>query len=317
MLEAGFTTARDLVYPFADYSGRDMVVVKTAIERGMVRGSRLVTAGVVAPTAGHLDVIRPIFLRTPEMTADGVHEVRKQTRLCLREAVDWIKTTTTGGMAGSMLNQPGYPNYTVEELRVIVEEAHAVGARVASHSEGIIGCRNAAEAGIDTIEHATELDEEVIEQILRKDLSITLTDGLHIYEEEVLHRKSAYLPKKLGGRPFEEVGIESHRKAYEAGVNIAMGTDCGPILPPGRNAYELEANVRQLGMSPMDAILTATRNAAKALGRLDELGTLEKGKVADLLVVDGDPLRDIRVLQDHGRIKVIMKGGRVEVDRRP
>ena len=79
MLEAGFTTVRDLVYPFADYSGRDMVVVKTAIERGMVRGSRLVTAGVVAPTAGHLDVIRPIFLRTPEMTADGVHEVRKQT----------------------------------------------------------------------------------------------------------------------------------------------------------------------------------------------------------------------------------------------
>ena len=317
MLEAGFTTARDLVYPFADYSGRDMVVVKTAIERGMVRGSRLVTAGVVAPTAGHLDVIRPIFLRTPEMTADGVHEVRKQTRLCLREAVDWIKTTTTGGMAGSMLNQPGYPNYTVEELRVIVEEAHAVGARVASHSEGIIGCRNAAEAGIDTLEHATELDEGVIEQILRKDLSITLTDGLHIYEEEVLHRKSAYLPKKLGGRPFEEVGIESHRKAYEAGVNIAMGTDCGPILPPGRNAYELEANVRQLGMSPMDAILTATRNAAKALGRLDELGTLEKGKIADLLVVDGDPLRDIRVLQDHGRIKVVMKDGRVEVDRRP
>jgi len=95
-----------------------------------------------------------------------------------------------------------------------------------------------------------------------------------------------------------------------------MGTDCGPILPPGRNAYELEANVRQLGMRPIDAILTATRNAAKALGRLDEMGTLEKGKIADLLVVEGDPLRDISILQDHGRIKVVMKDGRIEVDRR-
>jgi len=316
MLDAGFTTARDLVYPFQNYTGRDLVAVRTALERGLVRGSRLFTAGVVAPTAGHLDVIRPAPLRLPEMTADGVHEVRKQTRVCLREAVDWIKTTTTGGMAGSMLNQPGYPNYTVEELRVIVEEAHAVGVKTASHSEGIVGCRNAVEAGIDTLEHATELDDDLIERILREDISITLTMGLYIYQEEVLHEKSSYLPKTLGGRPFHEVELESHKRAYTAGVNIAMGTDCGPILPPGKNAYELEAYVHRLGMSPMDAILTATRNSARALGKLGELGTVEEGKIADLIMVDGNPLKDIRVLQDPNRMKIVMKDGVIEVDRR-
>ena len=169
LLEAGFTTARDLVYPFPDYSGRDMVSLRKAIERGLVRGCRLFVAGVVTSTASHLDVIRPAPLREMCVTADGVDEVRKQTRACLAEEVDWIKTTSTGGMAGSMLNQPGYRNYTVEELEAIVDEAHSMGVRVASHSEGIVGCRSAVKAGIDTIEHASELDGDLIEEILRKD----------------------------------------------------------------------------------------------------------------------------------------------------
>lgn len=316
LLEAGFTTARDLVYPFPDYSGRDMVSMRKAIERGLVKGCRLFVAGVVTSTASHLDVIRPASLREMCVTADGVDEVRKQTRACLAEEVDWIKTTTTGGMAGYMLNQPGYRNYTVEELKAIVDEAHAMGVRVASHSEGIVGCRNAVEVGIDTIEHASELDDDIIDEILRKDLYITPTMAPSHYRTEVLGMPSVYLPKKLSGRPFDEVHLESQRKAYEAGVKMAMGTDCGYVFPPGKNAYELELYVRLIGMSPEEALLTATRNAAEALGRLDDLGTIEEGKIADLVVVDGNPLKDIKALQNPSNIKVVLKDGRIEVDRR-
>lgn len=316
LLEAGFTTARDLVYPFPDYSGRDMVSLRKAIDRGLVRGCRLFVAGVVTSTASHLDVIRPAPLREMCVTADGVDEVRKQTRACLAEEVDWIKTTTTGGMAGSMLNQPGYRNYTVEELEAIVDEAHSMGVRVASHSEGIVGCRSAVEAGIDTIEHASELDDELIEEILRKELYVVPTMAPSHYRTEVLGLPPVYLPKELGGRSFYEVHLESQRRAHEAGVKMAMGTDCGYVFPPGKNAYELELYVRMIGMSPEEALMTATRNAAEALGRLDDLGTIEEGKIADLVVVEGNPLEDIKILQNMSNIKVVMKEGKIEVDRR-
>jgi imidazolonepropionase-like amidohydrolase len=316
LLEAGFTTARDLVYPFPDYSGRDMVSLRKAIERGLVRGCRLFVAGVVTSTASHLDVIRPAPLREMCVTADGVDEVRKQTRACLAEEVDWIKTTSTGGMAGSMLNQPGYRNYTLEELEAIVDEAHSMGVRVASHSEGIVGCRSAVEAGIDTIEHASELDDDLIEEVLRKDLYVVPTMAPSHYRTDVLGLPSVYLPKELSGRSFYEVHLESQRRAHEAGIKMAMGTDCGYVFPPGKNAYELELYVRMIGMSPEEALLTATRNAADALGRLDDLGTIEEGKIADLVVVEGNPLEDIKILQNPSNIRVVMKEGKIEVDRR-
>jgi len=316
LLEAGVTTARDLVYPFPDHSGRDMVSLRKAIERGLVKGCRLFVAGVVTSTASHLDVIRPALLRDMCVTADGVDEVRKQTRTCIAQEVDWIKTTTTGGMAGSMLNQPGYRNYTIEELDAIVDEAHSMGVRVASHSEGIIGCRSAVEAGIDTIEHASELDGELIDEILKKELFVIPTMAPSHYRTDVLGLPSVYLPKKLSGRSFYEVHLESQKMAYEAGVKMAMGTDCGSVLPPGKNAYELELYVKQIGMSPTEALQTTTRNAAEALGRLNDLGTIEEGKIADLIVVEGNPLKDIRVLQHPNNIKVVIKDGRIEVDRR-
>jgi imidazolonepropionase-like amidohydrolase len=316
LLEAGFTTVRDLVYPFPDYSGRDMVSLRKAIEHGLVSGCRLFVAGVVTSTASHLDVIRPAPLREMYVTADGVDEVRKQTRACLAEEVDWIKTTSTGGMAGSMLNQPGYRNYTVEELEAIVDEAHSMGVRVASHSEGIVGCRSAVEAGIDTIEHASELDDELIEEILRKDLYVVPTMAPSHYRTDVLGLPSVYLPKKLSGRSFYEVHLESQRRAHEAGVKMAMGTDCGYVFPPGKNAYELELYVRMIGMTPVEALLTATRNAAEALGRLDNLGTIEEGKIADLVVVEGNPLEDIKILQNPSNIRVVMKEGKIEINRR-
>jgi len=219
-------------------------------------------------------------------------------------------------MAGGRTNDPNYRNYTIEELKTIVDEAHSFGLRVASHTEGRIGCQNAAEAGIDTIEHASELDDSTIDMILKKGLYITPTLAPSYYREEVLGLPSVYLPKKLGGKPFDERHLESQKLALEAGVKMAMGTDCGHVFPPGSNAWELEQYVKKLGMRASDALLLATRNAADALSMASELGTIEKGKIADLLVIDGNPVNDIRILQDHSKIKLVLKDGIIEVDRR-
>jgi len=316
LLEAGFTTCRDLVYPFPEYTGRDAVALRTALEKGLVKGCRLSVAGVVTSTASHLDVIRPLPLRGMHITADGIDEVRKMTRICVAEQVDWIKTCTTGGMAGGATNNPNFRNYTVEELNVIVEEAHSFGLRVASHTEGRIGCRNAADAGIDTIEHASELDDETIELILKKGLYVIPTLAPSFYREEVLRLPSIYLPKKLGGVPFDERHLESQKKAFESGVRMAMGTDCGHVFPPGANAWELELYVKKLNMTPAEALTLSTKNAADALGKSRDLGTLEKGKVADIIVVSGNPLKNIEVLQDQRNIKLVIKEGAIEVDRR-
>lgn len=316
LLEAGFTTCRDLVYPFPEYTGRDAVSVRTALEQGLIKGCRLEVAGVVTSTASHLDVIRPHPLRYQHITADGVDEVRKMSRICIREQVDWLKTTTTGGMAGGFTNDPNFRNYTLDELQVIVDEAHHFGIKSASHTEGVIGCRMAAEAGVDTIEHASELDDDIIEIILKKGLTTIPTLAPSYYRSEVMGLPTQYLPKKLGGQPFDVRHLKSQKDAIEAGVKMAMGTDCGHVFPPGENSWELELYVTKLGMTPAEALLLATRNAAEALGKLDMFGTLEKGKLADLIVVDGNPLTNIKALQDVQNIKVVMKEGVVEVDRR-
>lgn len=282
----------------------------------MVQGCRLSVAGAVVSTASHLDVIRPSPLRYMHKTADGVDEVRKMARCCIAEQVDWLKTTTTGGMAGGFSNDPNFRNYSIEELKVVVEEAKCFGVRTASHSEGIVGCRNAAEAGIDTIEHCSEVDDDLIEVILKKGLYTTPTLAPSYYRTEYLKLPTQYLPKLLGGKPFDETHLQSQRRLMEAGVKMAMGTDCGHVFPPGKNAWELEMYVKKLGMTPEESLRLATRNAAEALGRLKDLGTLEKDKIADLILVDGDPLRDISVLQNHDALKVVMKEGIVEVDRR-
>ena len=127
---------------------------------------------------------------------------------------------------------------------------------------------------------------------------------------------SQYLPKKLGEQPFDVRHLKSQKDALDAGVNMAMGTDCGHVFPPGKNSWELELYVRKLGMTPSEALLMATRNAAQAIGKLDRMGTLEKGKYADIIIVNGDPLKNIRVLQNLQNIVIVMKEGIVEVDRR-
>jgi imidazolonepropionase-like amidohydrolase len=314
VLEAGFTTVRDLGMPSvmsadAEWAARPMVALRKAIEQGLVPGPRLVVAGPFCMSAGHFDMSPSRYeqLRSPP---DGVWEVRKRVRELARENVDLIKTASGGGVAGEG-EQIWWRNYTTEELKAIVDEAHAFRMKVAVHAYTADTVKNALEAGVDTIEHGSFLDDEAIKMLIEKKAFLvpTLTT-YHITEKAEFMRRKKEEVRKVVAANFT--------KAYKAGVRIAAGTDMflqeHPDPMYGDNAYELELMVRY-GMSEMEAIMAATKRAAEALGREDELGTIEEGKLADIVIVKGDPLKDIKVLQNKENIQKVIKDGKIEVDR--
>lgn len=317
MLEAGFTTVRDLAGPINPLN-LEVLALRRAIQIGLVPGPRIFVAGWVGQTGGHSDLPLPdTWPRVESIYADGPWEVRKLTRAQIRLGVDLFKTSASGGAAGHK-EELWWRNYTAEELAALVDEAHAVGKRVAVHSHTAEATKRSLRAGVDTIEHGTELDEECLE--LFRETGAIMVPTISIRSERATRGRAA------GNAPPEVVRKYRHvaatgdawfRRACEAGVKMALGTDTYRSLRDywGQNAYELELMVER-GLSPEEALLTATRNAAEALGAGDRLGTLEPGKQADLLVVDGKPDRDVRLLQDHARIRVVMRGGRVVVDRR-
>jgi imidazolonepropionase-like amidohydrolase len=249
--------------------------------------------------------------------ADGPWAVRRLVRAEIRLGVDLFKTSASGGAAGHK-EELWWRNYTAEELAALVDEAHAVGKRVAVHSHTAEATKRALRAGVDTIEHGTELDEEC--------LALFLETGAFMVPTVSIRSERARAGRAAGRAPAEvvrkyvrvaEIGDQWFRRAAEAGVRMAMGTDTYRSLRDywGQNAYELQLMVER-GLSAAQALLTATRNAAEALGAGDRLGTLEPGKAADLLVVDGEPDRDVRILQEPARIRVVMREGRIVVDRR-
>jgi imidazolonepropionase-like amidohydrolase len=316
MLEAGFTTVRDLA-AYASPRNQEVLAVRDAVALGLVPGPRLFVAGFASQTAGHGDMGLPrAWPRDPALLADGPWEFRRLVRTMVRDGVDLIKTATSGG-AGGHGEKLWWRNLTDEELDALVDEAHASGHRVACHAHTAEGVKRALRAGVDTIEHGVYLDEEGIELLLKHDA--TLVPTLLVRSDRAVgpHRRYGSPPEVV--QKFETLaraGAASLYPAYKAGVRIALGTDTGRTLREhfGRNAHELALMV-EVGMSPMDAILAGTRNAATALGASDRLGTLEAGKAADLLVVDGDPLQDIRVLADPARVRMVMKDGQVAVNR--
>jgi imidazolonepropionase-like amidohydrolase len=317
MVEAGFTTARD-VASYRHPRNLEVLAVRDAVALGVMPGPRLFVAGWASQTAGHGDMGLPrTWPRDPELLADGPWEFRRLVRLMVRDGVDLIKTSTSGG-AGGHGEQIWWRNHTDEELVALVDEAHASGRRVACHAHSADGIKRALRAGVDTIEHAVYLDEEGIELLLKHDATLVPTLSVRSERAAERHRRSGSAPEVVQKfAALAEAGTGNLEPAYRAGVRIALGTDTGRTLREhfGHNAYELELMVR-VGMTPMDAILAGTRNAAVALGTADRLGTLEVGKIADLLVVDGDPLADIRVLADPARIKLVMQEGRTVIDRR-
>lgn len=316
MLEAGFTSVRDLA-GYMNQINHEVLAVKRAIEIGMARGPRVLVAGLVTQTAGHLDMkLPPTFHQENRGVADGPWEVRKMVREMWRWGHDLIKTSSSGGIAG-LREEVNWNNYTVDELKAIAEEAHSAGRKVACHAYGAQAVKNAAIAGVDTIEHGTQLDEEAIQMMKMR--------GTFLVPTLMVTSEMALTDIKAGGasehllskaRAVAAVKGSNFQKAYRAGVKIATGSDTYTMLRWhwGKQAQELQL-MADLGMSNMECIVASTRTASEALGIQSETGTIERGKEADILLVDGNPLRDIKILQDTRKILMIMKGGNIEVDR--
>jgi len=314
LLEAGFTTIKDC-------GSRGGIYLRDSVKEGVIKGPRILSAGpVLSQTFGHGDAhylpikwVKDWSGPFGGLICDGVDECRKAARLALRQGADFIKICASGGVL-SQRDRPEHPQFTIEEIKAIVEEAAKVGTFVTAHCQGTQAMKNAIKAGVYTIDHAFYPDEEVVELARRRDVVFVPT--LAIHRQIVEHGEEAGMPPwgvKKAKETWKEV-VKNIRWLYEQGVTIAMGTDfCGsPLLKHGRNAVELENLVRFCGFSPIDAIVAATRNGAKACGLEDRTGTLEPGKLADLIIVDGDPVKDIRVLQDVDRVKLVMKEGVVE-----
>ena len=308
-LDAGFTTVRDA-------GGMLAIYVKRAIEEGTIMGPRIVASGmVISQTAGHGDMhFVPIeWNRRTQITrlADGVPEVRKAAREQLREGADMLKIFTTGGIM-SEKDKPTACQYSMDEIRAFVEEAQNAGVRTGTHAQGTQGIKNAVLAGVDNVDHGIYLDDEVIGLMVER--GTTLVPTLSVLEAIVRHgrQEGALEASVRKAESVQEEHIASFRKALDAGVVCGLGTDylSDPRSPMGANADELVNYVHKVGLSPMEAIVCATRNNAMVLGLQDEIGTLEAGKQADLIVVDGDPLADISVLRDRDRILEVYKAGK-------
>lgn len=303
-LLAGFTTVRN-VGGGADFND---VALRNAIAAGHIVGPRMLVSGPpLTITGGHGDFnnVAPQFaFPTPGgVVADGADEVRRAVRNNRKFGADLIKIMASGGIS-TLNSNPMSAQYTVEELRAAVEEARMAGLRVAAHAHSTQGIKNAVTAGVASIEHGSALDDEVI-QMMKRAGTYLVSD---LYADDFFERQGREMgwPEEIlaKGTALSRQFRESFRRAHAAGVRIAFGTDAG-VYPHGENAKQFALMV-QLGMTPMQAIRSATVNAADLLGMGDRIGTIEPGKLADLIAVDGDPLRDVRVLED---VKFVMKAG--------
>jgi imidazolonepropionase-like amidohydrolase len=301
-LEAGFTTIRDLGAPqFVD------VALRNAIDRGDIPGPRIVAATMgISATGGHGDVngLSP-YLRSDELSgvADGVDEIRKKIRFEVKYGAGIIKVMATAG-AMSEEESVDAALYTQAELDAVVDEARIWGRRVAAHAHGAEGIKRAVRAGVASIDHGTFLDEEGARLMVEKGTYLVKDS----YEDAwFLERAPGWGYPKIILRKLADV-VKGHEAAFKLarkhGVKIAFGTDAG-MLPHGENAKQFRDYIAW-GMPPMEAILTATRNAAELLGWGDRIGTVTPGFLADLIAVPGDPLADPRLLE---KTSFVMKGG--------
>jgi imidazolonepropionase-like amidohydrolase len=307
LLEAGFTTVRDA---FAYAGTSTSLALRDAINHGAVPGPRIIPAGYAGGTGTEVDMrMAPYVPRPVSYTADGPWALRQRVRQCAREGYEWIKTFTSGGrVAGGQEEDVWYVNHTPDEMRAIVEEAHQFGMGVMTHATTPDAIRLAVEAGVDTIEHGWPLDEALIDLFLEHDT--TLVPTISVYSPRGFNRDQVETALKNRARNQFEFRMNSFRRAYAAGVRIAVGTDIIPSMPtmrPEESAFEIAFMVEQ-GMSPADAIAGATSIAANVLGMSEQIGTVRPGLFADLLIVDGDPLADVGVLEH--RLRAVWKEGR-------
>jgi imidazolonepropionase-like amidohydrolase len=306
-LLAGFTTVRDVGSP--PFLAVDL---RNSIEEGFVVGPRIVASGPgISITGGHGDLNRyapQVSVRMyPEhrdfTIADGVDQVMQVVRAQLKYGVDLIKVNATGGVL-SIGDAPGAPQFTVEELKALVHEAHAAGRKVAAHAHGAQGIKNAVEAGVDSIEHGSLIDDEGIRMMVERG-TVLVAD---IYNDDYLVGKAVEfgLPDELlqKEKALGQTQRDNFAKAVRAGVKVAFGTDAG-VYPHGDNARQF-AYMVQYGLTPAQALRSATADAAELLGRSMEIGRVAPGLYADLIAVEGNPLNDVAALESVG---FVMKGG--------
>ncbi|HEX8941337.1 MAG TPA: amidohydrolase family protein [Candidatus Limnocylindrales bacterium] len=314
-LEAGIVAVRD--------AGGATSGIRRAFASGEFPGPRTqISVNYLSQTGGHGDGWTPsgveLEVATPDLppgVADGPDAVRHAARLQIRAGADWLKVMATGGVL-SATDSPDSSQFTVEEIRVIVEEARAARLKgTLAHAEGTSGIKNALRAGITSIEHGDLLDDEGIDLMLERDVPLVPTFLINeaLLDEDHIARGDTppWAVEKM--RYLDERQKRNFRHAVERGVRVVMGTDAfNGLYPPA----ELALMARH-GLGGFGALRAATLDAARLLQLDGDLGTLEPGKLADVILVDGDPLAEPELWRDPARIGVVLQGGRVVADRRP
>jgi imidazolonepropionase-like amidohydrolase len=296
-LEAGFTTVRDV--GSRDHS---IFTLQRAIDTGLVPGPRIVGAGLaICMIGGHARFIG--------QEVEGAEQVRSVVRAQIAAGATVIKVIASGGVL-TPGTSPDQAQMTVEELQAAVDEAQRAGRKVAAHAHGSPGMKNAVRAGVHSIEHATLMDEEAA--AMMKQQGVFMVPTLSALATTAACRLGCGIPESAldKAKSMTKRHQVSFKNALRDGIQIAMGTDAGtPFNFHGENAQELERMVA-FGMSPMQAILASTSAAARLIGIQDQVGTIEKGKRADLLLFEGNPLRRIDLLRDRDRIVGVMQSGK-------
>jgi imidazolonepropionase-like amidohydrolase len=303
-LEAGFTTVRNVgANDFTDVALRD------EINAGHIPGPHMQVSGpILGITGGHADenlLPYEYHLHTSGV-ADGIAAVQHQVRENIKYGADLIKIAATGGVL-SKGDDPQASQYTLEEMQAIVTDAHRLGRKVAAHAHGAQGILWATEAGVDSIEHGSYINDEAIAAMKQHGTYLVPTAYLVDWMQQFGNLPPFYAQKMKDVSAVEKQNIS---KAIKAGVKVALGTDAA-VYPHGLNAHEIDVYVNQFGMSPLQGIQTGTINAADLMGWTDRVGTLEPNKFADIIAIDGDPLKDVKLLQ---HVPFVMKSGVIYKD---
>jgi imidazolonepropionase-like amidohydrolase len=298
-LEAGFTTVRNV-----GAGGFTDVALRDEINAGHIPGPHMQVSGpALGITGGHMDenLLPSQYHVVGEGVADGIAAVQHMVRQNIKYGADLIKIGASGGVL-SKGDDPQASQYTLEEMQAIVADAHRLGRKVAAHAHGAQAILWASEAGVDSIEHGSYLDDAGIAMMKKHGTYLVPTAYLIDWMQANGHLPDIYLKKMHDVSAVEK---QNAIKAIKAGVKVALGTDAA-VYPHGLNAHELDVYVNQFGMTPLAAIQTGTVNAADLMGWTDRTGSLEPGKWADIIAVKGDPLADVRILES---VPFVMKGG--------
>ncbi len=317
VVECGYTAAR---------SGGSLfnidVWLKQAIENGVAMGPRLAASGREICSAGGLMDWNPDFRKIGMegliLLINGVNEARAAVRKLVKDGVEWVKTYPTGDAASPDTNDHHTLCMSLEEMQAVVSTAHNHRLKVTGHCRATEGIKNALRAGYDAVEHASFIDDEGLQLLLERDVPVV--PALQFEWASVQYGKEWGMSQRVidGHQETLEGGAESARRILKAGGRLGMGGDYGfAWTPHGTYAKELTFFVNYVGFTPMEVLRCATRTGAEIMGRAHEIGTLETGKLADVLVVDGDVLADISILEDRTRFIAVLQGGVIKAGQAP